>query len=192
MPDRRRFLARLAWLPPVAVGSLLAMSTTRRAKAQDRPAAASAPLPGLRPLGQGTLRFMGLPIYDATLAVAPGFDPARPEAGAFSLSLAYHRRLSGADIVDRSIVEMKRGGGIAAADEARWRDFMARAFPDVARGDVIVGSWQPRGMLSRFVHNSGAMAELADPMFGPRFFGIWLAPHTSQPSLRAELLGLAR
>jgi hypothetical protein len=31
---------------------------------------------------------------------------------------------------------------------------------------------------------------LRDEAFGPRFFGIWLATHTSQPELREQLLGL--
>ena len=145
--------------------------------------------PRLGVRGRGTLRFMGLAVYEAELAVAAGFDPARPEASAFELKLAYLRKLSGAAIVDRSIQEMRRGGEIAPADEARWREFMARAFPDVNRGDVIVGRWQPRAASSSFAHNAGAPVELLDPVFGPRFFGIWLAPHSSQPELRERLLG---
>ncbi len=190
MQTRRQFHAVSASLLAAGVPSILTMTPTRRAHAQA--ASDTAPEAALTPLGRGTLRFMGLPIYDAALFVASGFDPVRPEASALRLSLSYHRKLDGADIVDRSLVEMRRGGEIASADESRWRAFMARAFPDVARGDVIVGSWQPRGGVSRFVHNSGAPVELIDAAFGPRFFGIWLAPHTSQPALRAELLKLPR
>lgn len=186
MPDRRRFQTLgAAWLGATLLPTLT-MTATEPALAQSPPPAPG----GLQPLGRGLLRFMGLPIYDAALAVAPGFDPARPEASALALTLSYHRKLAGSAIVDRSVQEMRRGGELAAADEARWRAFMTQAFPDVARGDVIVGSWQPREALSRFAHNGRVTAELADAAFGARFFGIWLAPHTSQPGLRAELLGL--
>jgi hypothetical protein len=39
--------------------------------------------------------------------------------------------------------------------------------------------------------NDAPARELADREFGTRFFGIWLAPHTSEPGLRARLLGLS-
>lgn len=192
---RRRFHAVAASALGAAALTLLLplsiMAPTRRALARntsDTPDGADGePRLGVR--GRGTLRFMGLAVYEAELAVAAGFDPARPEASAFELKLAYLRKLSGAAIVDRSIQEMRRGGEIAPADEARWREFMARAFPDVNRGDVIVGRWQPRTASSSFAHNAGAPVELLDPVFGPRFFGIWLAPHSSQPELRERLLG---
>lgn len=186
MLARRRFHAAAAALTLLLPLSI--MAPTRRARA-NHPSDNATPEPRLSLRGRGTLRFMGLAVYEAELAVAAGFDPARPEASAFELKLAYLRKLSGAAIVDRSIQEMRRGGEIAPADEARWREFMARAFPDVNRGDVIVGRWQPRAASSSFAHNAGAPVELLDPVFGPRFFGIWLAPHSSQPELRERLLG---
>ena len=36
--------------------------------------------------------------------------------------------------------------------------------------------------------NGTLRATVADPAFGPPFFGIWLAPWTSEPRLRGELL----
>lgn len=143
---------------------------------------------GLRLHGRGSLRFLGMPIYDAELAVADGFDAARPMATALSLRLSYRRALQGKLIADRSLAEMRRSGPIDEADASRWLTFMTAAFPDVKPGDTIRGDWDPATSSTVFQHNDAATARLKDASFGPRFFGIWLHEKTSEPALRAALL----
>lgn len=166
-----------------------------------QPAGAAAPAPpvearqllgpSVRLQGAGRLRMLGLSIYDARLWVGEGFDATRFERSMLALELVYARSLSGPRIADRSIDEMARGGPIEAADRARWLAFMTQAFPDVDSGDRITGTWQPQASRTAFHVNSGAAVALVDAAFGSRFFGIWLAPHSSQPAMRQQLLGQA-
>jgi hypothetical protein len=152
-------------------------------------AATGAPevIPAARAAGQGRLRFWGMDVYDARLWVAPGFRQGDFAAHAFALQLRYLRSFSGAAIAQRSLREMRRMASIAPDQAAAWQDSLARVLPDVREGDRITGVNQPgRGPL--FLLNGKALGEVGDARFARLFFGIWLAPQTSEPALRAELL----
>lgn len=162
------------------------------------PAAAREAMPpaqlvatGWRVQGEATMRFFGMPVYDAALTVPATFTADAWTAQPLALSLRYHRSLSGTAIAERSLHEMRRGGAIDEARAARWLEFMKEALPDVRAGDRIVGRWSPTTGTVSLQHNDGPAREIADREFGTRFFGIWLAPHTSEPGLRARLLGLS-
>ena len=64
---------------------------------------------------------------------------------------------------------------------------MTRLFPDVEAGDRITGVQRP-GEGARFYFNAALRGEVPDAEFARRFFGIWLAPQTSEPALREALL----
>lgn len=147
-------------------------------------------LPGARVLGQGGLRFLGLKVYDARLwAPAPPADPlADPLKVPLALELQYARALVGRLIAERSLTEMKRQGPIDDATGERWLQAMSALFPDVAAGDRITGVHRP-GEAARYFHNGRRLGEVRDAEFARRFFGIWLAPQTSEPGLRKALLG---
>ncbi len=173
----------------------LASAWAVQAQAQAAQASATAPqevmqavpAPALR--GQGVLRFLGLKVYSARLWAAAAFEPERWDAFPLALELQYARALSGKAIASRSLEEMRRGGDITEADAQRWLAFMNEVFPDVNAGDRITGLWLAvKGQVSIHV-NGVARGTLNDAAFGKRFFGIWLSPQTSQPSLRAALLG---
>lgn len=184
--SRRRHLAALVGLVGLACVPLHAL-----AQPQGSPGEV-ADLLGARARlwGQSRLRFLGLHVYDARLWVGDGFDALRYDAGPLALELQYARALSGRQIARRSIDEMRRGGPLAEHEEKAWLAFMEQAFPDVREGDRITGLWQPRDRSTRFVHNGTVQHTLSDARFGPRFFGIWLAPHSSEPQMRAQLLRL--
>lgn len=151
---------------------------------------ASVDTDGLVLRGQGTLRFLGLAIYEARLWVAPGFDPEQWQTHPLMLRLEYRRALDGRGIADRSLQEMRRGGPLAEEQAERWVAWMRESFPNVQAGDQISGRWAPSRQATAVRVNQGAWRELVDGAFGARFFGIWLAPHSSAPTLRAQLLGL--
>ncbi len=140
--------------------------------------------------GAARLRMFGLAIYEARLWVAEGFEASRFEAKPLALELIYARSLKGPLIAERSVDEMRRGGPLAESDAQRWLAFMKQAFPDVAKGDRLTGIWDPASGQSHFHVNGGAAQALRDAAFGARFFGIWLAPHSSQPEMRNQLLSL--
>jgi glucose/arabinose dehydrogenase len=128
--------------------------------------------------GQGRLTFLGLSVYDARLWVGPAFEAGGFANHPFVLELAYLRGLQGAQIARRSVEEMRRSGPLPDEQASRWE----------AAGDRIAGVHRP-GRGAVFLVNGKPAGEIADPEFARRFFAIWLAPTTSEPALRAALLG---
>lgn len=185
----------LALLPAFALRGLapaaLLLSTSHGHAAEDPlPAEIAQALPQARLQGQGLYRHFGFRIYRARLWTQPGFQPGTYVQHPFALELIYARSLDGSAIAERSLAEMQRAAPVQDAQAQAWLAFMRRAFPDVAEGDRLSGLHQPLGT-TRFLHNGRPTAELQDADFARRFFGIWLAPQTSAPALRRELLGEA-
>ena len=144
-------------------------------------------LPAARPAGHARLHVWGLPVYDARLWVGPGFRRGEFASHGFALELGYLRKFSGADIARRSIVEMRRAGAFSAEQAARWEADLRAIVPDVGPGDRITGIHLP-GRSALFLVNGKPVGGVADPVFAPLFFAIWLGPRTSEPGLRESLL----
>ena len=147
-------------------------------------------LPGARLQGEGRMAFLGLHVYDIRLWVGEGFDAAAFERHPLALEIEYARAFAGHRIAERSLAEMERVAGVSPAQRAAWLAAMKQAFPDVEAGDRLAGVHRPGGG-ARFIHNGSRAAEVADPDFARAFFAIWLSPRTSEPRLRAALLGSA-
>ncbi len=188
--DRRQCLARVAALP-VALWLLSPVSTaqTLQERGDLPPDEVRRHRPTARLSGRGTLRFLGLHIYDALLWTENTFDGNAYVAYPLALELRYARSLYGSLIAERSLREMERAGTIPPAQAERWLAFMREAFPDVGAGDRITGLWTPADETSEFVVNGKQGKSLRDRAFGERFFGIWLGNGTSEPALRQALLG---
>lgn len=140
--------------------------------------------------GEGRLRVLGFAVYDARLWVGEGFAPQRWTDAPLALEIRYSRAFDGTDIAERSLAEMRRQGALPDAQGQRWLAAMAALFPDVKAGDRLVGVRRNDGG-TRFYANGQRLGEIDDAEFGRRFFGIWLAPQTSEPTLRSRLLGLS-
>ena len=151
------------------------------------PAEVAAELPGALWTGSARLRFFGFDVYDSHLWVAPGFKAAQFEQHGLALELSYLRALSGRDIAERSLKEMKRAGELSAQQSQRWLAALQDAIPDVKAGDRITGLHSP-GVGARFWHNGQPRPPVRDPEFSRLFFGIWLSSATSEPQLRSGLL----
>lgn len=140
--------------------------------------------------GEGRLRFMGLAIYDIRLWAPEPVPAGALDRSPLALEIEYARALSGPRIAERSLTEMRRAGPMAEADAKRWLAAMRALFPDVEAGHRITGAQVP-GAAARFHVNGRLAGEVRDARFASLFFGIWLAPWTSEPELRRQLLGLA-
>lgn len=145
-------------------------------------------LPEVRLRGEGRLRFLGLHVYDIRLWTPGDFAPERWAEAPFALEIQYARPLVGKAIAERSLQEMQRQGSVPAERAQRWLAEMERVFPDVKQGDRLLGLKQP-GIGAAFYLNGRLRGEVRDADFARRFFGIWLAPQTSEPGLRQRLLG---
>ena len=174
---RRRLMIAAALLPAGGV----------RARVAPPPEVATE-LPGARPQGEGQMRFFGLRVYDVRLWAGEPPSAASWPALPLALEIEYARDLQGAAIAERSLKEMQRQREIAADTGARWLAEMTRLFPDVRAGDRVTGVHRP-GTGARFFVNGRLQGELLDADFARLFFGIWLSPRTSEPALRAALLG---
>jgi Chalcone isomerase-like len=146
-------------------------------------------LPAARLHGQGRLRFLGLLVYDVRLWTTTDFSPERWAQSPIALEIEYARSLYGSAIAERSLEEMRRQGDLPEARAESWLTDMRRLFPDVKEGDRITGVKQP-GVGAAFFVNGRPRGEVRDADFARRFFGIWLAPQTSEPALRQRLLGV--
>ncbi|HEY1102759.1 MAG TPA: chalcone isomerase family protein [Burkholderiaceae bacterium] len=159
-------------------------SPTIRAQAPEITAA----LPEARLSGQSLYRYFGFAVYQIRLFVAPGFNRADYTQSPLALELEYQRDFAGADIAARSLKEMQRAGGFTEAQGAQWLQQMKAVFPNIKEGDKLLGLYTP-GAGARFLYNGKPAGEVKDAEFARRFFGIWLAPSTSEPALRQTLLG---
>lgn len=164
-------------------------SPARRAWANTSGLAEQAPalLPQAQKLGAATYRYFGLAIYDMSLYALAPFKAAQFATVALALELRYARSLSGQAIAERSLAEMRRAAPFDAGREARWLGAMRAAFPDVKEGDRLTGVHDGKGGV-QFWFNGKLTHTLQDPEFARLFFGIWLAPTTSEPALRERLL----
>jgi hypothetical protein len=151
--------------------------------------AARANLDDLQLQGMGTLRWMGLKIYEARLFASKRPNPAQLTQLPFALELTYARDFNGSSIAERSIDEIKKLGIGSTEQHQAWRSRMQAIFPNVKSGDRIRGIHRP-GSGASFMLNDKPIGNIDDAEFARAFFAIWLDPKTSEPSLRKELLGL--
>lgn len=184
---RRRTLLTL----PAATLLVAAGSRVSASSAAPKPPELAQALPGAALRGEGRLRFFGLHVYDARLWAPAPVSADTWDGSPLALELAYARTLYGSAIAERSLEEMRRQGEIAPVQGERWLAEMSRLFPDVRDGDRITGLYRP-GRGAAFFYNGQPRGEVADADFARRFFGIWLAPQTSEPALRERLLSGGR
>ena len=173
--------------PRRLLGALLLFAASVAAQARDLPPAVLADAPELDLHGSAEMRHLGFKVYTARLWTGPdGYVPGQP----FALDIEYAMSLDGADLVEASVEEMRDLGIRDEGLLARWAGEMAAAFPDVKKGDRLVGLAVP-GVEARFYSSRGRLATIRDPAFVDAFFSIWLAEQTSAPEVRAGLLGAA-
>ncbi|MEJ6472800.1 chalcone isomerase family protein [Pseudoalteromonas piscicida] len=127
-------------------------------------------------------------VYDASLYAPQGnFSKERP----FVLELKYLRALNGKDIAVRSLQEMQKQGFENPTLGQQWLTQMKQIFPDVSKNTRLFGVKTPAGY-TQFYQGQELIGEVKDSDFTHWFFNIWLGEKTSEPQMRAELLGLRR
>jgi hypothetical protein len=139
-------------------------------------------------VGSARLRVFGFQIYDATLRAQSDFRADNYEREPLSLEIAYLRDFDNTAIAERSLKEMRNVGSFTDSQAAQWLARMVQIFPDVKKGDRLIGEYTPDQGI-RFVLNGRNIGDVRDTEFARLFIGIWLSPRTSEPQLRRELLG---
>jgi hypothetical protein len=146
---------------------------------------------GLREVGRGELRWLGLGIYEASLWSADGRFDGNVESRPLALSLGYLRKFTREELVKITAGEWERLGLGTPESRVRWAAELRRTWHDVQRGDRLTAVVVP-GQGTRFYDAHRRLGTVADPAFGPAFLSIWLDPRTAVRDLRAQLLGAAR
>jgi hypothetical protein len=138
-----------------------------------------------RMVGKGRLRWWGFHVYDAALWAREGRWSADVP---YALDIVYARNITGAQLADTSIDEIRRMGLRDEALLARWGVQLRAVFPDVQAGSRLTGVYRPqRG--AQFYTGTRLLGSIEDAELARRFFEIWLDPRTQKPDLRAALLG---
>lgn len=181
----------LRWIAPLFCLLCLALPLRAQAQAQVQPAETRALLPVAQLGGAAKLTFWGFEVYNAALWVEPDFRHDSYAEHEFCLELSYLRDFSNSDIAKRSIEEIRRTGNLTDEQAQRWQKLLQASYPSVKKGDRIVGVNLPgKGMV--FFTNGQKTGEITDLELTRRFFSIWLAPTTSEPSMRLALLARTR
>lgn len=140
--------------------------------------------PQLAEVGKGHFSTLLFDIYDISLYAPHGqWRADQPQA----LAIRYLLAINGAAIVDRTVEEIQRQG-VDSEKLADWREKIRRLFPDVQKNTVLGALYQP-GKETVFYKDGAVIGRVADPDFGRAFFAIWLGKNTSEPALRAQLIG---
>ncbi len=145
--------------------------------------------PGLKLKGYGELRFFGIKVYDAAL-FTPDNSLSLDEP--LALEITYNISLKGQDIAKRSAQEMRKIGYTDESKLAQWHERMVQIFPDVAKGDQLIGVMvvsNGKAHAAQFYSSGRELGMVEDAEFAKAFFEIWLSTKTSEPRLRARLTG---
>jgi hypothetical protein len=151
----------------------------------ETPAYVQKVIPDAQPVGSGQLSYLVWDVYDATLYAPDGVWTDIPP---YALKLDYLMDLEGDDIAERSITEMRGQGFNDETKLIAWESEMKSIFPNVSKGTSLTGIYDENG-ITTFYQNGNLIGRIEDSEFGKRFFDIWLHPKTSEPSLRAQLIG---
>lgn len=142
----------------------------------------------LRKVGGGELRWLGFPIYDASLWTSSGRYTGFGPSETVALSLWYRRSFSRDELLRITETAWKKLGQPDAGQRERWLVELRSEWTDVSPGHNITTVVVPNGP-TRFYDQRGRFAQVDDPAFGPAFLAIWLDPRSVVSDLRRELLG---
>jgi hypothetical protein len=140
-----------------------------------------------KPFGEGHVNFLFIKAYNARLWTdAAAWSMDTPCA----MEITYGMGFDTDDLVERTIKEMKNvDPSLDDTDIAKLTPELDKVYPPVKSGDRLVALYVP-GKPVMFSHNGVPTGSITGDGFAKDFFGIWLSPNTSAPSLRKDLLKL--
>lgn len=181
--DPRNLLSRFL-LSSLALALMLLMTLVNGpARAELR--VASLHVPAAELVGEARLKYLVWNVFDARLYAPSG----RWSADApYALTLSYLRKISGTQIAELSVSEMRKQGFSNRSVLNRWQRQMDAIFPNVSPGISITGVRDDKGH-AIFYQNGQKIGQINDREFSRRFFNIWLGQSASDPGFRRRLLG---
>jgi Chalcone isomerase-like len=142
----------------------------------------------LQLVGAGELRWLGLPIYDASLWTSSGRHAGFTAGDTVALSLWYRRSFTRDQLLEVTATAWRKLGQVDPAQRERWLTELRSFWTDVVPGQNVTTVVLPGGP-TRFYDQRGRIGQVDDPAFGPAFLSIWLDPRSLVSDLRIRLLG---
>jgi hypothetical protein len=139
-------------------------------------------------VGAGELRWLGFPIYDASLWTSSGRHAGFTAGDTVALSLWYRRSFTRDQLLDITETAWRKLGQVDPDQRERWLTELRSFWTDVVPGQNVTTVVLPGGA-TRFYDQRGRFGEVDDPAFGPAFLSIWLDPRSVVSDLRIRLLG---
>jgi hypothetical protein len=169
----------------LAIAATLAFSIAR---ASTLPSPLAEEVGGLRMVGGGQLRWLGFPIYDASLWTEDGLYQGFESGEPIALILWYQRSFSREELLGITSTAWRKLDRWDGAQREAWLAELRQVFRDIEPGHNFTTLVIP-GRGTRFYDQNELLGEIADPSFGPAFLAIWLDPGTVVKDLRTQLLG---
>jgi hypothetical protein len=135
--------------------------------------------------GQDRLTFLGFKIYDISLWSESNYFSYDKK---FAISIKYKKNFVKNDLIDRSIIEMRKNHDISDEQEIFFKKNMMRVFNDIKKDDTKTIIFDPKGSI-KFYHNSNFNGTINDKGFARKFVDIWLHENSSYPQITKNLLG---
>lgn len=135
-------------------------------------------------VGQARMEYLFWDVYDATLFTPSG--AYTPKQAPVKFTLTYLRDFEAKDIVKATNEQWQHLGKAELSD--RYANTLLNIWPDIKKGESLTLLKSPQGQ-SIFFHNDREIGRIDDTNFADDFLAIWLSEETSEPSIRAELLG---
>jgi Chalcone isomerase-like len=145
----------------------------------------------LQRVGAGDLKWLGRPIYAASLWTAHGEFSGYMAGEPVALSLWYQREFSRDALLRITSTAWRMLDAVPLERRERWLTELSSFWSDVRPGDNVTTVVVP-GKATRFYDERGLMGQIDDPDFGPAFLSIWLDSRSVVGDLRVKLLGLER
>jgi len=140
----------------------------------------------LKKVGAGTMSWMFLDIYQATLFTRDGLysSTVYPQA----LTINYLKNINKKRLIEAT-KEQWLLQGFENEKVAYWLQSLDKIWPDIKSGDSLT-FYVDENKKGVFYHNKALLGGINSGGFADAFLSIWLSDKTSEPTLRQQLLGL--
>lgn len=142
----------------------------------------------LQQVGSGNLRWLGMPIYEASLWTPDGRFDGLAAGQPIALSLWYDRNFSREQLLRITGTAWGLLGESSTTQQQEWLSALRGIWSDVAKGHNLTAVIVP-GRETRFYDQERLLGRIDDSDFGPAFLAIWLHPRSVVGDLRVALLG---
>lgn len=162
---------------------LLVLTLPYVAMAAAKPSELQAAIKAEVPVGEASFSKLFIHVYDAQFWSDSG-DWKHPP---YALSITYDMNFTPDELADRTQQEMQHVSTLPEDALQGYTQQIRRIYPSVEAGDRIT-ALQKDATTTAFFHNGRPIGTIKDKDFAAAFFGIWLSPKSSEPTMQKQLV----